>query len=122
MSSFHWPDTPRTTHFLCHRDDGRHLFSIDQWGYWYDPEGDPEHRLPTSAMIDSGYLGVRTDQVINPVIYENLLFVVELLHSIMGESRGVDGYHKNGDVADWSEFDELDGLCELITAAKGGAK
>jgi hypothetical protein len=59
-SKHYWPDEPHKTHFLCHKDGGRHVFSLDQWGYWYDPQGDPSIRIPTSAMIDSGYLGVRT--------------------------------------------------------------
>lgn len=42
---------------------------------------------------------------------EGLREAVEWLLSLVRESEGVSGYHKNGDLAPWSEFD-----CELNSA------
>lgn len=40
---------------------------------------------------------------------------------IASDSQGVAGYHLNGDVADWDEFEELQAACDAIANAKGGA-
>ena len=37
---------------------------------------------------------------------EGLRECVEWLLALVSESKGVVGYHKNGDIAPWSEFDE----------------
>lgn len=34
--------------------------------------------------------------------------------NIVSESRGVDGYHLNGDIAEWDEFPEVDLACEAL--------
>jgi hypothetical protein len=35
--------------------------------------------------------------------------------AIVNDSRGVAGYHRNGDVAEWDEFEEV-GLAEVVLA------
>lgn len=39
--------------------------------------------------------------------------VLAELDSLISDSRGIAGYHKNGDVAEWDEFDEFSGISEL---------
>lgn len=48
---------------------------------------------------------------------------LEGLLSIVSDSRGVDGYHLNGDVADWDEFCEVhDAENALAVCRKGGKR
>jgi hypothetical protein len=39
--------------------------------------------------------------------------------NIVNDSRGVAGYHLNGAVADWSEFEEVDAASAAISRIKG---
>ena len=72
------------------------------------PEREAELRKTYCA---SAFVGdVRTDELfaeIDALRAENaeLRKAVEWLRVLMSESRGVDGYHLNGDVALWDEFD-----------------
>ena len=43
----------------------------------------------------------------NAAIMENLLAFYEEADGIIAESHGVDGWHLNGDVASWDEFEDL---------------
>ncbi len=38
--------------------------------------------------------------------------------AITNDSQGVNGYHLNGDIAEWNEFDEVDKATEAITALR----
>jgi len=50
-----------------------------------------------------------------PDLYQAL----EGLLSIVSDSRGVEGYHLNGDTAEWGEFDEVDFAAEALKKARG---
>lgn len=39
--------------------------------------------------------------------------------SIVDDSHGVAGYHLNGNVADWGEFEEVDAACAALSRIKG---
>jgi hypothetical protein len=42
--------------------------------------------------------------------------------AIVNDSRGVAGYHLNGDTAEWDEFDEVDAANAAIAKATGSAQ
>jgi hypothetical protein len=48
-----------------------------------------------------------------------LLEALEGIISIVNDSRGVAGYHLNGNTALWEEFNEIDAAIAAIAAAKG---
>ena len=50
-----------------------------------------------------------------------LLAALEGLLDIVGDSDGVSGYHLNGDIAEWGEFEELNAAYDAVNKAKGGA-
>ena len=52
---------------------------------------------------------------------KELLAALEGLVSITCDSRGVVGYHLNGDIAEWGEFEEVAVAHDTIVKAKGGA-
>ena len=52
---------------------------------------------------------------------QELLAALEGLLDIVGESDGVSGYHLNGDIAEWGEFEELNAAYDAVNKAKGGA-
>ena len=52
---------------------------------------------------------------------QELLAALEGLLDIVGESDGVSGYHLNGDIAEWDEFEELNAAYDAVNKAKGGA-
>jgi len=43
-----------------------------------------------------------------------LLKVVHSFNDLISESRGVDGFHKNGDIATWDEFDLVNEIGEAL--------
>ena len=52
---------------------------------------------------------------------KELLAALEGLLDIVGESDGVSGYHLNGDIAEWGEFEELNAAYDAVNKANGGA-
>ena len=52
---------------------------------------------------------------------EELLAALQGMIDIANDSQGVAGYHLNGEVADWGEFEEWQAACDAIAKAKGGA-
>ena len=52
---------------------------------------------------------------------EELMAALQGMIDIANDSQGVAGYHLNGEVADWGEFEEWQAACDAIAKAKGGA-
>ena len=52
---------------------------------------------------------------------QELLAALECLLDIVGDSDGVSGYHLNGDIAEWGEFEELNAAYDAVNKANGGA-
>ena len=50
-----------------------------------------------------------------------LLAALQGMIDIANDSQGVAGYHLNGEVADWGEFEEWKAACDAIAKTKGGA-
>ena len=48
-----------------------------------------------------------------------LLEALKGVLAIVSDSRGVAGYHLNGDTAEWDEFDEVDAAIDAIAKATG---
>ena len=48
---------------------------------------------------------------------ERLLSALSGLLNIADDSRGVAGYHLNGEIAEWDEFSEIDQACEAAAEA-----
>ena len=51
---------------------------------------------------------------------DELLAALRGMLAIVNDSRGVAGYHLNGDTAEWDEFDEVDAARAAIAKAEGG--
>ena len=51
----------------------------------------------------------------------DLLAALRGMLAIVNDSRGVAGYHLNGNTAEWDEFDEVDAARAAIAKATGGA-
>ncbi len=51
---------------------------------------------------------------------QELLKSLESLLDITAESQGVAGWHLNGDIAEWGEFEEVSSAYELIKRIEGG--
>ena len=52
---------------------------------------------------------------------KGLVEALEGLLGVIGESRGVSGYHLNGEIAEWDEFQEVyDATAALAAYRKGG--
>ena len=52
---------------------------------------------------------------------DELLAALQGMIDIANDSQGVAGYHLNGEVADWDEFEEWQAACDAIAKAKCGA-
>ena len=50
---------------------------------------------------------------------DELLAALEGVLAVVGDSTGVAGYHLNGNIADWGEFDEINAVYTVIAKAKG---
>ena len=50
---------------------------------------------------------------------DELLAALEGVLAVVGDSTGVAGYHLNGNIADWGEFDEINAVYTAIAKAKG---
>lgn len=49
----------------------------------------------------------------------DLLAALEALMRIVSNSNGVSGWHRNGDIAGWDEFDEINMAIAALAKAKG---
>lgn len=54
-------------------------------------------------------------------INAELVAALQGMVNIASDSRGVAGYHRNGEVADWDEFQEWQTACAAIAKATGAA-
>ena len=52
---------------------------------------------------------------------DELLAALQGMIDIASDSQGVAGYHLNGEVAEWDEFEELQAACGAIAKAKVSA-
>ena len=52
---------------------------------------------------------------------DELLAALEGVLAVVGDSTGVAGYHLNGDIADWDEFDEINAVYTAIAKAKAAS-
>lgn len=53
--------------------------------------------------------------------HDELLAALQGMIDIANDSQGVAGYHLNGEVADWGEFEEWQAACDAIAKINGGA-
>ena len=53
---------------------------------------------------------------------DELLAALQGMIDIANDSQGVAGYHLNGEVADWGEFEEWQAACDAISKINGGAE
>lgn len=75
-------------------------------------EGDVDDVLSAQALI-SKERGMKRNAGVE--LYDAL----EGLLGIIEESAGVDGYHMNGEVAEWGEFEEVNEAYEALAKARG---
>jgi hypothetical protein len=54
----------------------------------------------------------------NIEVIKRALEALEGFIAITNDSQGVNGYHLNGDIAEWNEFDEVDKATEAIAALR----
>jgi hypothetical protein len=75
-------------------------------------------------VASTGYSDDETDQANARLIAAapDMLAVCKALLDIIYNSQGVAGWHMNGDVATWDEFEDVGALEAAIAAAEGGAK
>lgn len=67
----------------------------------------------TNAMLTDSLLNAEAQR-------DRLLAALEGVIAIVNESRGVEGYHLNGAIAEWGEFEEVGEAIEAISFAKQG--
>lgn len=67
----------------------------------------------------SGYISANEASLI--IAAPDMLTALRGLLAIVAESRGVDGYHLNGAIAEWDEFDEINAAHAAIAKATGAA-
>ena len=69
------------------------------------------------------FAGLGTDELLIELTKQRdeLLAALQGMIDIANDSQGVAGYHLNGEVADWGEFEEWQAACDAIAKAKGGS-
>lgn len=72
----------------------------------------------SSAMIAAHAINSHDELV---QMNQELLAALEGLLDIVGDSDGVSGYHLNGDIAEWGEFEKLNAAYDAVNKANGGA-
>ena len=75
--------------------------------------------LPTEQLESSPLGGVLNGVAGLIAQRDELLAALEGVLAIVSDSTGVAGYHLNGDIADWDEFDEINAGYTAIAKAKG---
>ena len=73
-----------------------------------------EHRAHLLKAVDDDIAQLTAQR-------DQLLVALQGMIDITSDSQGVAGYHLNGEVADWGEFEEWQAACDAIAKAKGGA-
>ena len=76
--------------------------------------------IPT-ARLEAGASGILTYSMELKKQRDELLAALQGMIDIANDSQGVAGYHLNGEVADWDEFEEWQAACDAIAKAKGGS-
>ena len=71
-----------------------------------------DHQAQHDMILEVEHLKMQRDE---------LLAALQGMIDIANDSQGVAGYHLNGEVADWDEFEEWQVACNAIAKAKGGA-
>jgi len=75
-----------------------------------------DNRVATLAQADEGGDGIMSNEIDVKALlasHQELLEIVKEFSYIMENSHGVDGFHLNGEVADWDDFDlVLDGAID----------
>lgn len=74
--------------------------------------------LPTEQLESSPLGGVLNGVASLIAQRDELLAALEGVLAVVGDSTGVAGYHLNGDIADWDEFDEINAIYTAIAKAK----
>ena len=74
--------------------------------------------LPTEQLESSPLGGVLNGVAGLIAQRDELLAALEGVLAVVGDSTGVAGYHLNGDIADWDEFDEINAVYTAIAKAK----
>ncbi len=77
--------------------------------------------LTTEQVEDGVFTKMRDDRDSLIKQRDELLAALQGMIDIANDSQGVAGYHLNGEVADWGEFEEWQAACDAIAKAKGGA-
>ena len=75
--------------------------------------------LPTEQLESSPLGGVLNGVAGLIAQRDELLAALEGVLAVVGDSTGVAGYHLNGAIADWDEFDEINAVYTAIAKAKG---
>ena len=75
--------------------------------------------ISNEMLSDDCFNKMRCDRDANLSQRDELLAALEGLIAIVGDSYGVSGYHLNGDVAEWDEFEEVANAWDAIAKAKG---
>ena len=75
-------------------------------------EANRDHQAQHDMILEVERLKMQRDE---------LLAALQGMIDIANDSQGVAGYHLNGEVADWGEFEEWQAACNAISKAKGGA-
>ena len=70
------------------------------------------------------FAGLGTDELLIELTKQRdeLLAALQGMIDIANDSQGVAGYHLNGEVADWGEFEEWQAACDAIAKTKGGSE
>lgn len=78
--------------------------------------------LSTDELVQHGLVSaVGTELLELEQQRDELLAALQGMIDIANDSQGVAGYHLNGEVADWGEFEEWQAACDAIAKAKGGS-
>ena len=87
------------------RTTGRHMIAGAKPGY-----------LAEVRDCGSGDVGANARLI---AAAPELLEALKGMLAIVSDSRGVAGYHLNGNTAEWGEFDEVDAAIDAIAKAEG---
>lgn len=78
------------------------------------PEGWPAVRMQQITMLLDEIESLRQERDKLRARVAELEAALQGMLDIVADSRGVAGYHLNGDTAEWDEFDEVDAAEKLL--------